>query len=271
MKNGLWTAGCGLHDEYAEQVSLWPSGHDVLSATKSNYNPKNRHAPLRKSQSFGLARSLVPSIPQSDHSSVRGAEKEVQALYKGDELSITSDVYKDFNALLNKLRNTNEIIKSFEMRFPEQVCSQKSNSDDIVTHEPPLALMLLFHSNIGVRQRVPNPAATTKDIVIDTDARTSVETKSSALVKNMTYEIFASLLRNCDSTDLPLNANGICIISGGSKYCSGKRVGTSLAVAYRKERNSTQPLAGQRLMFVCRNVGKLDFGKVIILLRVLCV
>lgn len=84
---------------------------------------------------FCLARDWTRSITPFELVSEQGVGKMIQALNKRHALSVINDLVDEFNALRNLRRNSNENIKSFEIRSKQR----------FVTRNPMLTILFLMN------------------------------------------------------------------------------------------------------------------------------
>ena len=149
-----WTDGYGPQERYAEEVAAWCSYHDLIPETSRDHYPKNVRGILLKSQLFGRARDLVRTVTDADLQSEDGAKKVVAAIYKRDTLTVLSDVYTDFNALVCARRGTTESFKNYEVRFAALVSKFNAHGSSLSLPQTITALMLMASSGIEDNHRV---------------------------------------------------------------------------------------------------------------------
>lgn len=97
---------------------------------------------------YGRAKDLCSGISDDQLFGDNAASLIVNAIYKGDALSVVSEAYKAFNQLINTQRGTLKNVKNFESRFSAQVAKFNSTSTTIKLTECITALMLLSYSQI---------------------------------------------------------------------------------------------------------------------------
>ena len=83
--------------------------HDLLPMGNANRYDKKIRGTILKSQLFGRARDLVPSIAAEDLRSYMGVQQVVNAIYTRDTLTVLNDVYFDFNNLVSEKRGQTEV------------------------------------------------------------------------------------------------------------------------------------------------------------------
>lgn len=115
--------------------------------------------------------------------------------------------------------------------------------------------MLLAHAHVFDNQRVSILAVTTKDIAVDDATVSNLNTKNEEYVKNIKYELVASVLRQCTNPNRSLRAHRSALTSGGygnpttpHRHRDGGRP--------RNGNNGSQPLSVQNFLFPCRRCGK---------------
>lgn len=108
-----WTDGKGDQEEYADSVSLWRAFHEKLPDNHGSKIPTELQGIMLQSQLFGRARDIVKLIDEKVIQSEEGVDAIVNALHKRDPLAVVSEVYHDFNSLLNTRRGTTETFKNF--------------------------------------------------------------------------------------------------------------------------------------------------------------
>ena len=168
-----WTDGKGNQEDYKDSVKLWSAFHDKLPVANANKIPDELRGIMLQSQLYGRAKDLCKKLSDVKIQSKGGSDAIVNAVCKRDALSAVSDVYRDYMALLNLKRGSNEMFKNFESRFEAQV--SKFNAHSTVTKIPEAltALLLLANSNVYDSQRISvlaaaSPGSGENDSTMDT-------------------------------------------------------------------------------------------------------
>ena len=120
-KSAPWTDGKGDQEEYFKAVKLWQAFNDALPDRNSNKIPTGLRAICLNSQLYGGAKELCSGISDEQLLTTEGVKSIVDCIYQRDALSVVSEAFRSFNALLNTRRGDNENMKNFESRFSAQV------------------------------------------------------------------------------------------------------------------------------------------------------
>lgn len=78
----------------------------------------------------------------------------VQCVYKNDSITIISEVYRDFAALLNKKRGIDESFQNFESRFAAQLSRLKVHGEDSRFADSMAAMALMNNASIHDARRI---------------------------------------------------------------------------------------------------------------------
>ena len=144
------------------------------------------------SQLYGRDKDLCKHISFSDIESVNGVDKICKRLHKKDALSVNSNGYGDFMALLSTKRSSNENYPNFESRFTAAVSKLNSHAANTLP-ESLTAFMPMANSSIDSNQRI--------SILVAATAQSSElisSTASEELLKSVKYDLIVSILRQCD-------------------------------------------------------------------------
>ena len=102
---------------------------------------------------YGRDKDLCKDLRFSDIESVNGVDKICKRLHKKDFLSVNSNGYGDFMALLSTKRSSNEYYPNFESRFAVAVSKLNYFAANTLP-EPLTAFMLMANSSIDSNQRI---------------------------------------------------------------------------------------------------------------------
>ena len=127
-------------------------------------------------------------------SSNEGVSLIVSKIYQRDAISVVSEVYRDFNDLVQTRRGQTESYKNFESRFSAQLSKFDSNGSSIRFPEALTALMLLSNSGVDDSQRISIissvSTATSSDIAPDAS--------NDAFITSIKYTSVAAIIRQSD-------------------------------------------------------------------------
>ena len=245
VKNVPWTDGKGNQEDYKDSVKLWSAFHDKLPVANANKIPDELRGIMLQSQLYGRAKDLCKKLSDVTIQSKGGSDAIVNAVCKRDALSAVSDVYRDYMALLNLKRGSNEMFKNFESRFEAQV--SKFNAHSTVTKIPEAltALLLLANSNVDDSQRISvlaaaSPGSGENDSTMDT------------YLQAIKYESIASVLRQCDQTGQQSGSASGSALHAGSAATTGR----GQCPKRGKRRLTPQELADLKRRSTCRECKK---------------
>lgn len=192
-KSPPWTDGKGNQEQFKLAVEDWQEYHDSLPAGNSHKLAVPMQGIVLKSQLFGQAADLCAGITREQLRSDYGVTMVVNAVYQRDALSVVSEAYEGFNALLTTRRAGSESLKAFELRFSAAVTKFNSLSETTKLPQCITALMLLSHANIEQSARVSVLAAAAPSTADFDDNSTNDD-----FLEAVTYKQLASVVKQCE-------------------------------------------------------------------------
>ena len=197
-RSAPWTDSKGNEERFKVAVDDWKEFHDSLADTNPTKLPLNMQALVLKSQLYGQAVDLCAELSKEELKSDKGVSLIVNAVYQRDALSVISETFEGFNALLTTRRGHTETLKNFELRFSAAVTKFNSLSKTTKLPQCITALMLLSNANIDQSQRVSVlAAAALKNDSLNEDS------SNDAFLSAVTYKQLASVVKQYERAGNP--------------------------------------------------------------------
>lgn len=252
-KTAPWTDGKGDQEGYFKSVKLWNAFNDALPDNNSTKIPTRLRALCLKSQLFGRAADLCSGIDDESLTTTEGVKLIVDCIYQRDALSVVSEAFRAFNALLNTRRGDTENMKNFQSRFSAQVAKFNAISNTTKPPECSTALMLLSNSAIDDNQRVSVLAATPP-----ADPTLNSQSTNDMFLSAVTYQSVASIVKQCDRTHTTsVNQNSLAASSAGTT----QRYGHSSPQNRGRTRPTKAEYEALMMKHPCNLCGKFDHWK----------
>jgi len=106
LKSVPWTDGRGDQEGFAKQVEKWAAFHDSLEDSNGNKIKKAQRGLVLHTQLYGRAADRARHMNIEDLQKDDAVDKIVECVHKRDPLTVVSDIFRDFEALINTIRNT---------------------------------------------------------------------------------------------------------------------------------------------------------------------
>jgi len=127
-RSAPWADVKDNQERFKVTVEDWKEQHDSLPDINPNKIATSMQGLVLKSQLYGQASDLCSGLTKEQPKSDGGVDLIMNAVYQHDALSVISEAYDGFNALLNTRRGQNESLKNFETRFSAAVTKFNSLS-----------------------------------------------------------------------------------------------------------------------------------------------
>lgn len=188
-----WADGIGNPEGYSSSVALWKAFHNKLPDSNSNKILTDLRGIMLQSQLYGRTQDLSKGIPDSEIQYDTGFAAIIKAVYKRDALSVVSEVYQNFIALLNTKRGHNESFKNFKSQFDAHVSRFNASSESAKWPNALTAFMLLVNASVDSSQRVSVLAAASP-----ADSSVNFTATTDQFLDAFSYSSVASVLRQCE-------------------------------------------------------------------------
>ena len=146
---------------------------------------------------FEQASDQCSELTKEELKSVEGVNLIVNSVYRRDFMSVISDAYDGFSALINTKRGQNESLKGFETRFSAAVTKFNSFSNTTNLPQCITELLLLNNSSIEHSQRVSALSAAAPSGTLFSD-----QAINDDFLEVVTYNQVSSIFKQCERAQL---------------------------------------------------------------------
>lgn len=191
-----WTYGKGNQEKFKIAFEDWKESLDPLPDSSPKKVSVSLQGIVLKSQLYGHAADQCTEITKEQLRSSDGVQFIVNSVYRRHYMSVISEAYEGFSALMNTRRGKMDYLKSFETRLAAAVAKFNSFSATTKLPQCTTSLMLLNKASIDHSQRVSALSA-----AAPAGTPFPEQASNDDFLKVVTYSQVSSMVKQCEKSD----------------------------------------------------------------------